>query len=288
MSGRAAADITLPPVEVVATREPTTAKGTPSIGPLDPRQRFSPVAEIHETSLDNRQSQMHTALPGTIVSYNPAKMTVTVQIAVQGVQRMMDGTRNPVTIEPIADVPVCFPGGGAHIMTFPVAPGDDCLIVFSERSIDNWYQHAAVMPPSDWRMHDINDAFVLVGVRAQPHVLGGGGALRSGTPASPSTAMFRSDDGKTVVQVDGPNTAITLYASGGNETVIFVDGVGGQVTINAPQGMKINAPYLHVSGAVIAGFGGGDQIGLQSHSHHQPGDSHGDSEVAVNPPTPGS
>jgi len=246
---------------------------------LDPRQIHADDLEVSHTEHDGRQAQIHTSMPGKIVSYDAAKMTATVQPCLQGFRTMMDGSRQPVTISPIQDVPVHFPGGGGHIFTFPVKGGDECLIVFSERSIDNWHQHGGVQQPSDWRMHDINDAFVMVGTRSQPGVPPG---------VDPDTVQMRSDDKKTIVQIDGKNKAITLYADGGHETVVFVDGVGGQVTINAPMGMKINAPYLHVTGAVIGGFGGGDQVGLQSHSHMQGSDSRGDGEVPVNPPTPGT
>lgn len=45
---------------------------------------------------------------------------------------------------------------------------------------------------------------------------------------------------------------------------------------------------LHVTGAVIAGFNGGDQVGLQTHSHTQGVDGHDDAEAPTNPPTPGT
>jgi len=60
-------------------------------------------------------------------------------------------------------------------------------------------------------------------------------------------------------------------------------------------GIKIVSPYkvtiesdLHVTGAVIAGFGGADQVGLQTHTHPQPPDSHSDTEFPTYAPTAGS
>lgn len=60
-------------------------------------------------------------------------------------------------------------------------------------------------------------------------------------------------------------------------------------------GIKIVSPYkvtiesdLHVTGAIIAGYGGGDQVGLQTHTHSQPPDSHGDTEVETNSATAGT
>ena len=45
---------------------------------------------------------------------------------------------------------------------------------------------------------------------------------------------------------------------------------------------------LHVKGAIIAGFGTGDQVGLQTHRHTQPVDSHGDTEAETDPPVAGT
>ena len=60
----------------------------------------------------------------------------------------------------------------------------------------------------------------------------------------------------------------------------------GVVTITAKT--VVLTGDLHVNGAVIGGFGGSDQIGLQTHTHHQPNDSRGDSEQPTNAPTAGT
>ena len=255
-----------------AAKKPATAKApqAAAIGRLDPRQHAVMPAELHDTILDGRQAQMHTAMPGHIVSYNSATMTCSVQVGIQGVQRMQDGTRKNVSIAPIIDVPVHFPGGGGHTMTFPVKPGDECLIIFSERSIDNWFQHGGTMPPSDFRMHDINDAFALVGTRSQGNTL---------PNVATDTVQMRSDDGKTLVQVDGPNTAIILWAAGaGGETHVFVDGANGEVIMTAPKQVVMHTPQLLVTGQVIAGVGTPDAVTLTQHRHTG-------SNV---PPTPGT
>lgn len=45
---------------------------------------------------------------------------------------------------------------------------------------------------------------------------------------------------------------------------------------------------FNATGAVIAGFGTGDQVGLQTHTHQQGNDSAGDAEVPTNAPTGGT
>lgn len=94
----------------------------------------------------------------------------------------------------------------------------------------------------------------------------------------------------TVVEWDLP-TGVSLVINGnviinGNEEVSGGLALGGNIT--AADGVSVYAGDIHTSGAVIAGFGGGDQVGLQTHSHSQPQDSHGDIEHNTNPPTAGS
>lgn len=45
---------------------------------------------------------------------------------------------------------------------------------------------------------------------------------------------------------------------------------------------------FHATGAVIAGFGTKDQVGVQTHIHNQGNDSNGDVEVPTNAPTGGT
>ncbi len=58
-------------------------------------------------------------------------------------------------------------------------------------------------------------------------------------------------------------------------------------------GIASNGTWTHTgaftaTGAITAGFGGADQVGLQTHTHNQPADSHGDTEAATNAPNPGT
>jgi hypothetical protein len=213
------------------------------------RQHSADETEMLQTALDQRQLQIHTATPAQIVSYNPSTMTATVQPALRIIQRQTDGTQVPRVIQAIQDVPVGFPGGGGYLLTFPVQPGDECLLVFCERQIDNWHQHGGIQTPTDFRLHDISDAVALVGLRSQPNRLAG---------ASGSTVQLRSDAGNLVIELDGS---------------------AGNVNITG---------NLHVTGAVIAGYGGGDQVTLQQHKHTQPPDGRGDTEQPTNPPTAGT
>lgn len=80
--------------------------------------------------------EIHTALPGIIVSFDFAKGTATVQP--QGKYLTSDGKR--LNYPRISDVPVQFPfcqSAGIGV-TFPIAKGDGCIIIVSEVELDEW------------------------------------------------------------------------------------------------------------------------------------------------------
>ena len=83
-----------------------------------------------------------------------------------------------------------------------------------------------------------------------------------------------------------PFAALLSLASG----VSVAIGSDGMVTVT-PAGASptmVLEGDLHATGAVIAGWGGADQVGLQTHVHAQPDDSHGDVEAPTNVPTAGT
>jgi hypothetical protein len=98
-----------------------------------------------------------------------------------------------------------------------VKPGDECLLVFLERSMDNWHQHGGVQEPSDHRMHDINDAVAYVGLRSQPNVISG---------ISTTGVQLRSDAGTDFVEVDNGNLTV--------QTVGLLRFKAGSISFEAP------------------------------------------------------
>jgi hypothetical protein len=73
-----------------------------------------------------------------------------------------------------------------------------------------------------------------------------------------------------------------------NGNVIIKGGLALQGSIKAVDGVSTYAEPIQTSGGMIAGFGTGDQVGLQSHTHTQAADSHGDTEQPTAAPTAGT
>lgn len=164
------------------------------------------------------QSVIWTSLPGIIESYDAAKMTCSVRIAIKALASR-DGAYDWVSMPKLVDVPVIFPNGGGFVLTFPVTAGDECLVMFSSRCIDSWWQLGGEQPPFEYRMHDLSDGFALLGPRSQPRKV-----------PSPSTTSveLRSEDGTAVVQINAAK----------------------EIKLVSPTKVRIEAPDVEIDGAV--------------------------------------
>ncbi len=135
----------------------------------------------------------------------------------------------------LVDVPVVFPRGGGCTLTFPVKAGDECLVIFADRCIDFWWQSGGIQEPVDERMHDLSDAFCIVGPQSQAKKIGG----------ISTTAAQRCADGSAFIEVAAGHdvtvktSELTASADGGTEITSPEIILNGNVTINGnlSQGM---------------------------------------------------
>ena len=124
--------------------------------------------ELLMEAIRSQMAQVNTCLPGTIVSYDEATQTASVQLAVK-FRRRDPNTREIVAYTPpqIDGAPVAFPGAGAFSITWPLTAGDACLVHFASRSLDEWASVIAdVHEPQDLRRFDLSDAIVEPALRS--------------------------------------------------------------------------------------------------------------------------
>ncbi|HBQ5923345.1 TPA: hypothetical protein PCH36_000666 [Klebsiella pneumoniae] len=163
-------------------------------------------------------SAMRVSMPGIIQSFDPDSVTAVVQPAIKGAEQDESGSEVSVNLPLLVDVPVVFPRGGGCTLTFPVSEGDECLVIFADRCIDFWWQSGGVQEPVDGRMHDLSDAFCIVGPQSQAKKIGG---------ISNSAVELRSDDGETKLSLNPASGVINGTAPGGfnlNGLKILSDG----------------------------------------------------------------
>ena len=116
---------------------------------------------------DRMAYRINTAIPGVIVSFDPETRLAEVNPAIMQ-KTFIDGATGYEQLPTIISVPCYFPFSSisGFSLTFPVKTGDSCLLIFSQRCIDNWLENGGIQLPEDGlgsRHHDITDAFALVG-----------------------------------------------------------------------------------------------------------------------------
>ncbi len=129
------------------------------------------------------------------------------------------GGYDPVLVDypPIVDCPTIILGGGPAALTFPIAQGDECLVLFNDRDIDNWYSGAANGPVATPRLHAFADAIVLVGLRSLANTL---------TDYDTERAVFRFGNARVTV---GETEATVEFGDEGDPARVEVS--DGQVSL---------------------------------------------------------
>lgn len=139
---------------------------------MDRRERSGEMLPALLAMQQSWQADIWTALPGIIQSFNAAEKTCVVQPAIKAQALNPDGTTQWITLPLLLDCPVQFPSGGGYTLTFPLAQGDECLVVFANRCIDAWWQSGGVQVQAELRMHDLSDGMVIAGFSSKPAVPG--------------------------------------------------------------------------------------------------------------------
>ena len=192
---------------------------------------ISSLAQNIQEGVKARLKDLHTAMPGIIETFNPAMQTATVQPAVKRIFKTVGSDSvvlAPADLPVLINVPVVQPRGGGYSLTFPIAPGDECLLVFCERSIDIWHEKSGPQMPGAKRFHALSDATAYVGLSSKPNKV---------PDYDPDNVQLKKDDGtasvtikpnqvdvdaKTLVQVTAPTISLigdvtitgSLYSNG--------------------------------------------------------------------------
>ena len=238
---------------------------------MDRRQRLDDAVEQFRTGFEGMQSQLWTCVPGVIQTVNLGtdgqSNTVSVQPALMVRVTGMDGSEQWLELPLLLDCPIVFPGGGGFTLTFPLAQGDECLVVFASRCIDNWYAQLGDVGASglsrtqaELRMHDLSDGFCLPGIRnktrALPEISTTDVQLRSDAGTAFLSIRENSD---VLIQTD---TNVTVFAEGNINATSTGGGItataetdidataGGDINVNAGAQVTVQCPVIILNGNV--------------------------------------
>lgn len=184
---------------------------TPEIDPT--------LTQVLLDAIEGRIAEVHTGLPGKVLSFDAAKRVVDVQPELLGAFEDDDGATQIVARPVISNVPVQYPGGGGWSITFPLNVGDPVWLKFAERSLDKWKASppGEMVDPASTRKHDLSD------VVAEPAQL---------RPTSPTPAVdavnlrIAHDSGAVVLELALNKVTITApmidFAAGGTADQPYV------------------------------------------------------------------
>lgn len=184
----------------------TPFKGNPSLS-----SRLQDSFYMFESLSRATAAGLRVALPGIVKSFNSEQQTVEVDLAIQDrIKANMpalpgyNASTGDIQIPTLLDVPIVIPRAGGFSLTFPIKPGDECLVIIGDMCINSWWQNGASIGQGQiqesLRRHDLSDAFAILGPWSQPRVL---------PDYSITSAQLRTDDGTVIINISEGGVTIT-------------------------------------------------------------------------------
>ena len=201
-------------------------------GQLNRQERSGDLYQTVLAALLGFQKGLWTAMPGIIQTFDAAAVTCVVQPALQGLQLQPDGNSVWVNMPLLLDVPVVFPRGGGFTLTFPIAAGDEVLVVFASRCIDDWWTASGFAnKQAELRMHDLSDGFAIPGPFSQVTKISG---------ISTTSVQLRSNDGAAYVEIASGHVI--------NVVADVVNVTAPNVNVVASAELKVTSPLTRFEG----------------------------------------
>jgi hypothetical protein len=108
-------------------------------------------------AIDNALANMHTATIAKVTAVGATTINCR-----PVTNRLVNG--KSIALPEFIEVPPLFLQGGGSYTAHPIAVGDYCLLIFTERCFDRWYHGQDFQPPLELRMHDYSDGVAIVGL----------------------------------------------------------------------------------------------------------------------------
>lgn len=169
------------------------------------------LAQLLDVVLTRRLMDVHTAFPARVESYDAAKQVMNVQPLLKAQLRNEEGVVTADELPVLTNVPVAFPGGGGHRLTFPIKQGDTVLVVVAEASLERWQKLGGLQESEDGRRFHLADAIAIPGLHDD---------TKAWANADSAATTLGKDDGMRVVVTD---TEVKLGHDAGQAAVKGTD-----------------------------------------------------------------
>lgn len=135
-------------------------------------ERLCTDDEITRKTLDDHSAKLRVSIPAKVLLSNPLNQTVTVQPLIR--EKILDRQTGKIIwadLPILQDVTVQYPGGSLGVLTHPLSPGDEVMLLFQDRCYDSWWSSGQVSNWNDRRFHDLSDAIAIPGLNSVPRVI---------------------------------------------------------------------------------------------------------------------
>lgn len=113
--------------------------------------------------VESERHNINTTLPGVVVAYDAKRQKATIQPRLKS--KIGD---QEVRAPELLEVPVAHPRAGGFVMHKPLKKGDEVILQFAQRSLDQSGDDASDVDGAPGRMHDLSDAIAMPASYSKP------------------------------------------------------------------------------------------------------------------------
>ena len=178
-------------------------------------------------------TEMRCISIGTIQSFDSTNQTATIALNYKRWISATSTTKSKTEDYPLlVKCPVFILNGGGAYITFPIAKGDSCLVLFCDREIDTWFTKGGTNAPQSARVHDLNDGIALIGIKNTGNFIAG--YYTDGVKMFYKDSFIAIDSSGNIILSSPDNASLTIT---GNVNITATGNVtikGATVDINPP------------------------------------------------------
>lgn len=185
-------------------------------------------SQLYENIIKKVNFNLRCCIPGVIQQYDPKTNTASIQPAIREEIVNEDNTVQYMNLPILVNVPIIFPSCSIGSIKMLLKQGDECLVLFSDLSIDNFWKYANVQNPIEVRRHDLSDGIAIPCVLSQPNT------------KSFSGTGIEIECGSSKIKIE--QSGITFYDSNGSVTLDQIIGLLRHVHTAPAMGGKTTGP----------------------------------------------
>lgn len=118
--------------------------------------------KVHDDRLAKEIAfRIRCCIPCIVQSFDKERGTIEAQPAIRENIVNPDNSLSYAELPLLINVPVAYPRNKDYGIEFPLQRGDEVLVVFSDLSIDNFWEKSGIQNPVESRRHDLSDGIAI-------------------------------------------------------------------------------------------------------------------------------